>query len=640
MVFSVLIRSLVRAMDPFQVPIEFHRNIIKEIATESGLLVLARGLGLNSVIKTLAHLYADPKLLVFLITNESDDPLMDLDEEKNSDLAIETSAYINRIKTDHSIKERIRIYGRGGLIILSTRVFLMDLLHSRIPIPLVTGVMIQDAHKVSEYGMEAFCLYLLRKQNETAFIKAFSDDPEGLIRGFSKAEKILKTLRISQLFLYPRFHVEINADLSHSRVEIIEINSTLTQRMRMIQMSILGILESSIGDICKDNSLNTDDFNVGLSVLGEFDSIIRQHLESDWHRVGFKTKQLLKEIRTLRNILTYSVDYDAVTFYNYLKIQVEEAQGLTYNSSAYWLLSDSANVLVEVAKERALAKEINPKWKALESIVEECEISRKSLNLERKPILIVAESSQSLVRLAILLSLGPKTYLEKLPLVEGITKRAKIDEGQPEQVEKSNIKTIFDVERFFDSLNGRNIILRTLHSIDTESLKMLDPHSIVLYTPDLEIIRTIELFKLTTNSEEKIKVFFFMYSDSIEEQKYLTQVRREKEAFEKLIQTKAVMAPYNEDAGVNIEFLIEDVVVRGSASGSGFKDVLTDSEFPRKIIVDTRDLRSSLPFLLHIYGFEIEPLTIPIGDYILSPTICVERKSLPDLIQSLNSGRL
>lgn len=630
-------------MDPFHVPIEFLRNIIKEIATESGLLVLARGLGLNSIIKSLAHLYADPKLLVFLVTNESDDPLMDLDEEKNSDLAIETAAYINRIRTDHSIKERSRIYGSGGLIILSARVFLMDLLHSRIPIPLVTGVLIQDAHKVSEYGMEAFCLYLLRKQNETAFIKAFSDDPEGLIRGFSKAEKILKTLRISKLFLFPRFHVEINSELSHSRVEIVEINSTLTQRMRMIQMAILGILESSIGDICKDNSLNMEDFNVGLSVLGEFDSIIRHHLESDWHRVGFKTKQLLKEIRILRNILSYSVDCDAVTFYNYLKIQVEEAQGLTYNSSAYWLLSDSANVLVEVAKERALTREINPKWKALESIVEECEISRKSLNLQRKPILIIAESSQSLVRLAILLSLGHANYLGKLPLVDGNNKRIKTDED-PDDGDQVNLKTIFDIEGFFDSLNGKNIILRTFYSIDTESLRMLDPHSIILYTPDLEVIRTIELFKLD-NSEEKIKVFFFMYSDSVEEQKYLTQVRREKEAFEKLIQTKAVMAPYNEEAGVSIEFLIEDVVARGAAGGGGgggggLKDVLTDPEFPRKIIVDTRDLRSSLPFLLHLYGFEIEPLTISIGDYILSPTICVERKSLPDLIQSLNSGRL
>ena len=388
--------------------------------------------------------------------------------------------------------------------------------------------------------------------------------------------------------------------------------------------------------------MNTDDFNVNLSVLGEFDSIIRQHLESDWHRVGFKTKQLLNEIQILKNILTYSVDYDAVTFYNYLKIQVEEAQGLSYNSSSYWLLSESANVLVEVAKERATAKEVNPKWKALQVISEECEISRKALGQESKPILILSSSTQSLVRLAIVLTLGPKEYMEKISTTTDVSnsvKKVKIEVDTLKQADPPSLKTIFDVEELFESLLKKNFILRTINSIDSESLKILDPHSIILYAPDLDIIRTIELFKLTGDVDKKLKVYFFMYSDSTEEQKYLTQVRREKEAFEKLIQTKAVMVPYNEEAGVSIEFLIEDIASR-SASGSGLRNILTDSEFPRKIIVDTRDLRSSLPFLLHLYGFEIEPLTIPIGDYILSPSICVERKSLPDLIQSLNSGRL
>ena len=31
---------------------------------------------------------------------------------------------------------------------------------------------------------------------------------------------------------------------------------------------------------------------------------------------------------------------------------------------------------------------------------------------------------------------------------------------------------------------------------------------------------------------------------------------------------------------------------------------------------------------------------LEVGDYILSPDMCVERKALPDLIQSLASGRL
>lgn len=39
-------------------------------------------------------------------------------------------------------------------------------------------------------------------------------------------------------------------------------------------------------------------------------------------------------------------------------------------------------------------------------------------------------------------------------------------------------------------------------------------------------------------------------------------------------------------------------------------------------------------------GFELVPLVIAVGDYVLTPEICVERKSLSDLFQSMTSGRL
>lgn len=56
--------------------------------------------------------------------------------------------------------------------------------------------------------------------------------------------------------------------------------------------------------------------------------------------------------------------------------------------------------------------------------------------------------------------------------------------------------------------------------------------------------------------------------------------------------------------------------------------------------MDIREFRSELPSLLHKRGIDLEPLTLDVGDYILTPEICVERKSISDLIGSLNSGRL
>jgi ERCC4-type nuclease len=60
----------------------------------------------------------------------------------------------------------------------------------------------------------------------------------------------------------------------------------------------------------------------------------------------------------------------------------------------------------------------------------------------------------------------------------------------------------------------------------------------------------------------------------------------------------------------------------------------------RRVIVDMREFRSSLPSLVHARGMDIVPITLEVGDYVLSPEMCVERKSIPDLIGSLSSGRL
>lgn len=38
-------------------------------------------------------------------------------------------------------------------------------------------------------------------------------------------------------------------------------------------------------------------------------------------------------------------------------------------------------------------------------------------------------------------------------------------------------------------------------------------------------------------------------------------------------------------------------------------------------------------------GFDLVPVTLEVGDYVLSPEMCLERKALPDLISSLASGR-
>jgi Fanconi anemia group M protein len=59
-----------------------------------------------------------------------------------------------------------------------------------------------------------------------------------------------------------------------------------------------------------------------------------------------------------------------------------------------------------------------------------------------------------------------------------------------------------------------------------------------------------------------------------------------------------------------------------------------------KIIVDNREFNSMVVHELVNRDVQIEPKQLPVGDYIISERICVERKLVSDFLQSLIDGRL
>ncbi|PWN49819.1 restriction endonuclease-like protein [Violaceomyces palustris] len=197
-----------------------------------------------------------------------------------------------------------------------------------------------------------------------------------------------------------------------------------------------------------------------------------------------------------------------------------------------------------------------------------------------------------------------------------------------------------EFDSFFGLLSMENLLVVRPYKGDEDDkvLQELRPRFIVMYDPEPSFVRRIEVYR-STSPGTGVRVYFLMYSDSVEEQRYLSSLRREKESFEKLIREKSTMAlplqadgrPAAEDAD---ERLLRSI---SSRIGGGQRSATTQ---PPCVVVDMREFRSSLPSLLHAAGIQVIPCTLQVGDYILTPTMCVERKSLTDLIQSFNSGRL
>lgn len=165
-------------------------------------------------------------------------------------------------------------------------------------------------------------------------------------------------------------------------------------------------------------------------------------------------------------------------------------------------------------------------------------------------------------------------------------------------------------------------------------LDELQPSNIILYEPNLAFIRKVELYQAPRN-QQRARCYFMYYGGSVEEERYLLDIKQEKDSFTKLIREKATMPKIFTTDDDEVAKFAPDPVRNTRIAGGGLTAI------PKvKVIVDMREFRSRLPFLCHLAGLEVIPCMLTVGDYILSPEICVERKSVPDLVGSLKGGRL
>ena len=200
------------------------------------------------------------------------------------------------------------------------------------------------------------------------------------------------------------------------------------------------------------------------------------------------------------------------------------------------------------------------------------------------------------------------------------------------------------------------VMLRSYSNIDGDQatllLQDLQPKYIVLYDADVSFVRSIEIFSSLQKSEEPPRVYFMLFEASAEEKTFMKSLEREQAAFERLIHHKKTM-PLPVSALVGTQEMQQAM-----ASGSGVSGSYADGALPlsvdtrtgrgkarpdterREIAVDVREFRSALPSILHQGGMRLAPVTLTVGDFVLSNVHCVERKSISDLFGSFVSGRL
>ncbi|KAE8209476.1 hypothetical protein CF327_g6551 [Tilletia walkeri] len=323
-------------------------------ASDNALVILARGLGLRRLVATVLKIYDGPHNLVILVNAQPEEEAA-LAEELTT-LGVKRPG-LRSVSHEMNAKTRQELYLSGGLLSVTSRILVVDMLNKRIPTHLITGIVVLHAEKVSPTSVEAFIVRIYRQENEEGFLKAFSDDAEHFALGLSPLQTVLRQLQIRKVDLWPRFHQSIVRDLGQRRPDVIELHQPLNRSMLEIQTAIMECLEATLGELKRSSAtIEVEDFTVDNAIFRSFDLMVRRQLDPVWHRVGPKTKQLVNDLTTLRSLMNYLLTYDAVTFQSYLETLI--ASNTTTNSGVLrqnpspWLGLDAANTIFREAKAR------------------------------------------------------------------------------------------------------------------------------------------------------------------------------------------------------------------------------------------------------------------------------------------------
>ncbi|KFM27610.1 DNA repair endonuclease UVH1 [Auxenochlorella protothecoides] len=358
---------------PCDIPLlPFQLALLDDLVQEDGVAVLASGLGLAQIAAALIRLQharraTDPTqtgaLLVLGATQWQREGIRHEVARQECEVAAGVAAgavpspTVPEITAQVPAAERGVLYAAAPCLFVTTRILVVDFLGGRLAGRDLAGLLILNAHRVSDACGEAFAARLFRATNRAGSVRGLTDAAPALAADFNRAEKVLKALFVRRVHLWPRFQSQVRADLETAPPEVTEVSQGLTVGMAAMYDALAQLMDACVKEVRKSNKIDATDLTLEQGLFRSFDDIIRRQLNPIWHTVGPRTKQIVADLRTLRTLATYLLRFDAVTFFSYL-----ETLRATEGTNSVWLFHSAAHTIFEVAKSRvySVARGLTP----------------------------------------------------------------------------------------------------------------------------------------------------------------------------------------------------------------------------------------------------------------------------------------
>lgn len=130
---------------------------------------------------------------------------------------------------------------------------------------------------------------------------------------------------------------------------------------------------------------------------------------------------------------------------------------------------------------------------------------------------------------------------EKASQVDKLMADIQPDEIDGKQKEEAVVDLLEDMEDYFELYEMSELVVVHPYDgdMDEHLLEEIRPRYVVMYEPDAAFIRRVEVYR-SSHNDQGVRVYFMYYGGSVEEQRYLSTVRKEKDAFTRLIREKGV----------------------------------------------------------------------------------------------------
>lgn len=576
--------------------LEYEKEILDNISQDSYLTIMARGLTYNKILEIFLSFYNNEESLVVIVNmNEHDIKFF-------SSLNMSFFYDVSKLNT----QQRSKKYNEGGIFYGTSRVLISDFINNNVNVERISTLLIFNAETVDSESNDAFICYLFKEKNKLGLIRGFSSNPIRINQ--KNLDDFTRSICVSKIQFYPRFHEKIKSSMPE-----LDVNQVFFKTPNYIDECIL-IIE----DLMK--KILNDEFNKTSSPF-ELSSILL-HQQSNY------------DIRSFKRLISHLFNSSILNSYLYFKSMMESQK--ISNQKNSWIYSEQSHVLLDILKDELLKTIENAASESREFIFD-VENSIFKLKIDQVP-----ERTEN--------------------SIEEENKETDNDDSQSDNESKSGcfdenfISEIFEssslsnfylsnakikkvIEILDKSQEKRNLILvpnrsirkcckHALVSVGRDSLATVMTHyefqfsfenfdQIIMVSPDLGSIRHIEYL---SSIQKPYLTIIFQYKNSIEEQRFLQEIREEKESFENLILNRARLPLRLELEKIDLD------------------DECEDQNF--EITIDSREMRSKLPFSLYKAGNKIDIKVMEIGDYLIGKNRCIERKSIEDFIGSLNTGRL